>query len=109
MRLHVIAALFLISCSAITPYGPYGMKGGYRDKQLGEGRYRVEVHGNGHTSLDVVEGYARRRARELCPAGFKEDTYKRGCKEKVKALTLSNDCNAWIVTIEVSCSSATEK
>ena len=61
----VLVLSILAACA--TPYQPMGFLGGYTNRDLGGGRYAIDVQVNGYTSaLD----YAYRRAGELCPTGY---------------------------------------
>jgi len=48
----------------------YTWSGGYKDTDLGEGKYLVEYFGNGTVSRATVEAFWERRANEVCPKGF---------------------------------------
>jgi len=76
---RVAAALSIVAvlsgcCTATvqpTPYQPLGKEGGYEDKQVAPGVYRVRVYGNGSTSGERVQKYAELRGADLCAnAGF---------------------------------------
>lgn len=72
MRTPLLAALAaLVGFGCVTPYGPMGFTGGYRDRKISDGVYRIEVAGNGFTSAWTLEEYFERRAKELChKAGY---------------------------------------
>lgn len=56
-----------------TPYQQMGFRGGYRDRQLSEGRFFVEVRVNAYASSGTALEYLHRRARDLCTAaGYAE-------------------------------------
>ena len=54
----------LVGCT--TPYQRMGFAGGYRDTMAAPGVYRVEVRGNVFTSIEQLENYFHRRAKEIC-------------------------------------------
>jgi hypothetical protein len=62
--LSVVALLFVAGC--VTPYGPHGIMGGYVDREVSPGVYRVEVTGNAYTRRSVLEAYFMRRIKEVC-------------------------------------------
>ena len=66
--LLLISILFLASC---TSYQQTGFTGGYEDVDLGGGRYKIDFQGNCYTTKDRLEDYNQRRAKELCPGGYK--------------------------------------
>lgn len=64
--LSVLVALSLAACAAPTPYAPAETRqGGYSERLVEPGRYRVKFSGNSLTSRDTVESYALHRAAEL--------------------------------------------
>jgi hypothetical protein len=69
---RVIEVILLCAClsACATGYQKYSLTGGYKDKDLGDGKYLVEYYGNGTTSEETVEEYWSQRASELCPSGF---------------------------------------
>ncbi|MBX3605753.1 MAG: hypothetical protein KF788_10785 [Piscinibacter sp.] len=62
--LAALAALAVLAGCA-TPYQASGLRGGFREVQLGENLYRVEFQGNGFTSTSRAEDYALLRCAEL--------------------------------------------
>lgn len=68
------AAVLLSACSSTvtrTKYGPMGLLGGYRDKQVGEHMWKVEGVSNGVTRVGFGEDTAVHRAAEVVQAaGF---------------------------------------
>jgi hypothetical protein len=68
-RSILFAAAVAASCT--TPYQQKGVFGeGYSDKELGDGRYLVEVSVNKFTSRGTALEYVHQRADELCPEGY---------------------------------------
>lgn len=70
--LLVFTMLLMISACS-TPYQPLqrggiiaGTGGGYVSKQLGKNEYEVIFAGNGFTSMETVEKFWHRKAKELC-------------------------------------------
>jgi hypothetical protein len=60
-----------IAAGCTTPYQQKGVFGeGYSDKELGDGRYLVEVSVNKFTSRGTALEYVHQRADELCPEGY---------------------------------------
>ena len=66
------------ACASVTneptPYQPRGFNGGYADRQIAEGVYRIRFHGNIHTPASLAREHWNRRARELCPYGYDQET-----------------------------------
>ncbi|MGH1540394.1 MAG: hypothetical protein ACRBHB_08220 [Arenicella sp.] len=60
--------IFLISCG--TTYQKHTWSGGYKDVDLGEGKYLVEYYGNGTLSPETVQAYWEQRANDICPKGY---------------------------------------
>lgn len=59
----LIGALALVACAS--SYGPSSMTGGFAERQLREGVWRVEYNGNGYTSEETVQTYWLYRSAEL--------------------------------------------
>jgi len=57
------AALILSACG--TPYGSYGLLGGYTESQLGENVWQVTFESNGYTTQATTVRYAMLRCAEL--------------------------------------------
>ena len=57
------SALMLAACS--TPYAPSGITGGYADRELVSGIWRVGFSGNGHTTYETVQTYWLYRCAEV--------------------------------------------
>jgi hypothetical protein len=68
MRSWMIGLIMFVS-SCATSYQPDGFAGGYSDRKVGRNKYMVSFRGNGYTSQKTVEGYAHRRAEEICLQG----------------------------------------
>ncbi|CAI3801875.1 CC0125/CC1285 family lipoprotein [Rheinheimera sp. MM224] len=52
-----------------TPYdkeSAWDKVGGYSDKQIGEGKFELTYKGNSVTSIEKIDQYWHRRAKELC-------------------------------------------
>lgn len=69
-RLSKFAWVLLLTGCA-TAYQPMGPTGGYKDREIGPGKYELFFLGNGLTSADQVEKYWHQRAAELCKNGYK--------------------------------------
>ena len=67
--LIICCCIFMSACAA--SYQKYTWSGGYKDQDLGDGKYLVEYYGNGTTSSQTVDMYWKQRADEVCPSGFK--------------------------------------
>lgn len=61
----LISLLVLIPIGCATPYKPKGAMGGFEEQALGNGKFHINVRGNGYTSVGTVEEYFYRRAEEL--------------------------------------------
>jgi len=104
-RLRRLLLLVLTSCSTMgTPYGPKGVRGGYQDRRLPDGSQEVRFNGNSLTSRATVDEYARRRAAELCPAGYDVQTERWACGDALgRVLGSGETCEAYAVTLTVRC------
>ena len=60
--------VFLVSCT--TGYKKHSWDGGYKDEDLGNGKFKVEYFGNGTTSQELVLERWHQRSSELCPDGY---------------------------------------
>lgn len=69
MKFFLILTLILVS-ACTTGYKRYSWDGGYKDKDLGDGKFRVEYYGNGSTSQELVLERWHKRSAELCPKGY---------------------------------------
>ena len=59
------AAAAMILCACGTPYGSYGLLGGYTETQLGENVWQVTFESNGYTTQATTVRYAMLRCAEL--------------------------------------------
>ncbi|CAB4051600.1 CC0125/CC1285 family lipoprotein [Paraburkholderia phenoliruptrix] len=57
------ATATLMGC--VTSYKPFGVAGGYKDRQIDDQTLHVEFSGNGYTSRDTVHKYFMYRCAEL--------------------------------------------
>lgn len=64
MRLLILTLSLLLAACA-TPYGKYGIAGGYTDTQIDENTFSVRVEANGFTSQETASRHAMYRAAEL--------------------------------------------
>ncbi len=58
-----LSALILAGCS--TPYGSYGLLGGYTETQLGDNVWQIVFEGNGYTRQAKAVRYTMLRSAEL--------------------------------------------
>lgn len=65
VRILVLVPLFCLLSACVTPYQSEGYGGGFTDSPLGGGKYRVDVRGNGYSSLKHVQDMALVRAADL--------------------------------------------
>lgn len=69
MRKIYMATLVLLLASALsacsTPYGPNAIFGGYSEKEIEPGIWRVRFSGNGYTTRETVQTYWLYRCAEL--------------------------------------------
>ncbi|GAA4016669.1 CC0125/CC1285 family lipoprotein [Actimicrobium antarcticum] len=61
--LAILMAVLLAACA--TPYGKYGLLGGYTDSRIDENTFSISVDNNGMTSKQVTSMQALYRAAEL--------------------------------------------
>lgn len=66
--LSLLLALALAGCAP--EYGPMGLNGGYSDRELERGVHYIDYRGGAGMGEQDVVAFWRRRAKELCPAGF---------------------------------------
>lgn len=67
MKFRVLGAFALVCALAAcaTPYGKQGLTGGYVEKELQPGIWRVVFDGNGYTSAETVQTYWLYRCAEI--------------------------------------------
>jgi len=63
-KLALICSVFVLSACS-TPYGKYGLLGGYTDKRIDENTFSISVDANGYTSKQTASMHAFYRAAEL--------------------------------------------
>lgn len=78
-----VLAVLLTSCTAVPRYHrfenghePFYHNGGFADEEIRPGVYIVEAYGMGmysNPSNDLI-AVTLRRAKELCPQGYRDDT-----------------------------------
>lgn len=51
-------------------YGPMSFEGGYADREIEPGVHYIDYRGSPAMAANTVVEYWRRRAGELCPAGY---------------------------------------
>jgi len=66
----VFFSISVLLCSCATGYKKYSWDGGYKDQDLGAGKYKIEYYGNGTTSKETVLERWHQRSAELCPSGY---------------------------------------
>jgi hypothetical protein len=74
MRTVIAITAAVALCSCATPYQSKGVRGGYSDFKMGQGRYSIIVDGNGFTSQATLMEYFHRRAMELCGGSYDANT-----------------------------------
>jgi len=57
--------MLVILCACATPYGSSGLTGGYTEKELEPGIWRITYGGNGFTTRETVQTFWLYRAAEL--------------------------------------------
>ena len=65
MNKTIFFSLTLLLAACSTPYGKYGISGGYRDSQIDENTFSISVETNGFTDQETTSMYALYRAAEL--------------------------------------------
>jgi len=66
----IVLFVFLTGCVKVG-YKPFGeMSGGYKEKEISQGKYFIEYVAYATTSDKIIERW-RRRATELCSNGYK--------------------------------------
>ena len=63
-KLAVVLVMLLLSACA-TPYGKYGITGGYNDSRIDENTFSISVTANGFTNQQTASMHALYRAAEL--------------------------------------------
>ena len=80
MRKFVLWCVLLLSACA-TPYGKYGLLGGFTDARIDENTFSISVDTNGYTNQQTTSMHALYRAAELTlQNGF--DYFIAGTSEK---------------------------
>lgn len=64
-RLVAAAGVFAILSACATPYGKYGIAGGYTDSRIDENTFSISVDTNGFTNQQTTSMHAMYRAAEL--------------------------------------------
>src|SRR5437867_8062989 len=62
---RTIALLAVVLSACATPYGKYGILGGYTDSRIDENTFSISVDNNGYTSQQTTSMHALYRAAEL--------------------------------------------
>lgn len=65
MKTIVVVCLVLSLAACATPYGKYGLLGGYTDSRIDENTFSISVDTNGFTSQQTTSMQALYRAAEL--------------------------------------------
>ncbi|BDX05164.1 hypothetical protein [Planctobacterium marinum] len=81
MKILFLMGLMLFTSGCVTGYQAYTWSGGYKDQQIGVGRYWVEYLGNASTSPELVLERWHKRASELCPDGYDEVGNEEGANQ----------------------------
>lgn len=63
-NVFVVVSVMLIAACA-TPYGKYGIAGGYTDSRFDENTFSISVDTNGFTDQNTTSQHAMYRAAEL--------------------------------------------
>lgn len=63
--LAVVITLLLTLAACATPYGKYGIAGGYTDKRIDGNTFSISVDANGYTDQQTTSMHAMYRAAEL--------------------------------------------
>lgn len=69
-RIILLTAFIISLTGCVTGYQSYTWSGGYKDEDLGDGKFRVEYYGNGSTPPELVLERWHTRSKELCPYGY---------------------------------------
>ena len=65
MRIFIAAYFALVLSACATPYGKYGLTGGYTDSRIDENTFSISVDTNGFTNQQTTSMYGLYRAAEL--------------------------------------------
>jgi len=65
MRLLIAAVILASVAGCATPYGKYGIAGGYKDSRIDENTFSISVDTNGYTSQQTTSMHGLYRASEL--------------------------------------------
>jgi hypothetical protein len=65
MKEVLVIAIAVMLCGCATPYGKYGLAGGYTDVRIDENTFSISVDNNGYTSQQTTSMHALYRAAEL--------------------------------------------
>lgn len=64
-KVFLVLALVLTACATPTPYGKYGVTGGYTDNRIDANTFSISVVTNAFTTQQTTSMYALYRAAEL--------------------------------------------
>lgn len=85
--------MVLLNCDA--PYQPYsGVRGGYVDQEISGNLFSVSFYGNGYTTVEAAQKYAKKRAQEVC--------LKRGSDE-YQVIDLKERLTSYVLNSEIGC------
>lgn len=102
LALSVLAsAITFTGCATATPYQPKSLTGGYSDKDLGDGQWKVEFKGNSFLSKEKTEEYTDRRAKEVCGGEYTLEKDDSKCGEAIQVLA---NCEMQHIIWTVKCS-----
>lgn len=65
MKLYIAGLFSLVLVACATPYGKYGLLGGFTDSRIDENTFSIAVDTNGFTSQQTTSMHALYRAAEL--------------------------------------------
>jgi len=65
MKALILANLLVVLAGCATPYGKYGIAGGYRDARIDDNTFSISVDANGFTSQQTASMHGLYRAAEL--------------------------------------------
>lgn len=83
LKILLSVALLTTLSSCATPYQPMGVRGGYSDTPMGDGKYFIKVKVNGFTDSSTAHQYLLRRAYEVCTeAGYTDFEIQSGQSNK---------------------------
>jgi hypothetical protein len=94
--INVLLFVALLFAGCASPYSSTGLTGGFRESDLGNGKFLVSYQGNAYTSEQKAADFAQLRAAELClENGYKYFKILHMDRESVKTAEYTQKNERW--------------